>query len=539
MKFSTAGEAELLTRILMMRDRPLDFAASMIPWGKPGTAFANIPSLAPWQVDELQALQDHLLKHREAKEADLHLLGQLYKAAWSSGRGLYKSALLAILTLWHLSTHIGGQAVVAANSENQLRARIFPEFALWFGGAVNAHWWNVEGLKITPAEWLVNAVRLSPEEGGLGLDPQFWGAFGQMWSSENPSGFAGGRSKYGTLVVFDEASGIPEGVWTVTEGFFAPAMDYKLWFAASQMRSNEGAFHAAFYNPDLGYHAEKNPTGWRTRTMSAEIMPVQAEWARQFIAVHGRDSDKVRTEVLGLPPQTRADQFIPREAVLAAMGNVFVQDYGEPLIFGVDPAPRGRTAIRARQGRNARDCLGKDTAIVVHAYDNVQLAEYILFLDHKYKPAAWCIDAGLGTGVIDILKRRHLHGRMIVVRGGDMPPKHDGQEFGAMTAYLWGKLRDWLPMGMIPRDDFAMGKGTEPGPLGNQLTDRGWKWSGREDGKKILEQKADMANRGVNSPDDADALSLTFAVNPPRSDRARTSRGPVIVDGVSANPFNL
>jgi hypothetical protein len=66
------------------------------------------------------------------------------------------------------------------------------------------------------------------------------------------------------------------------------------------------------------------------------------------------------------------------------------------------------------------------------------------------------------------------------------------------------------------------------------LTDRGWKYSGREDGKKILETKDDLKARGVESPDDADALACTFEVNPPRKDRSARERSPV-AEGVGSS----
>jgi hypothetical protein len=81
---------------------------------------------------------------------------------------------------------------------------------------------------------------------------------------------------------------------------------------------------------------------------------------------------------------------------------------------------------------------------------------------------------------------------------------------------------------MIESDDGS--KGT----LSQQLTDRGWRWSQREDGKKILETKEDLQKRGVKSPDDADALACTFEVNPPRHDRVRGGQSRV-VDGVSSS----
>ena len=525
MKGTIAQESALIERILTFRDLPLDFARYVYPWGEAGTAFAGHPGPRRWQVEELGRLQDHLCDARKAAEAGLEY-PIVYKAAFSSGRGPGKSALFGIVAHWHASCHFGAPTIVAANSESQLRTRTFPEYARWFGGAINAHWWNIEGLRISPLPWIADAVARRKEEGGLGIDPKYWYVQGSMWTEENPSAFAGAHNSYGMIVQFDEADGIPLPIWVNTEGFFTDPTPYRVWMAASQMRTNKGAFYDLFYDEKMG-------KGWHTRQMNVEGMEgVDQAWVAQMIERYGADSDQVRVEVRGMPPRTSEDQFIPADYVRAAMDNVLVADYGEPLVAGVDPAPRGRTAIRFRQGRNARDCVGPATATVLEGYDNLQIAEKILELDHKFRPAAWCIDFGMGTGVIDVLKRRHLNGRLVEIKFGDTAIDKKG-EFGSRGAELWGKLRDWLPGGMIPRDD-----GTK-GTLSHQMLNRGWKWSGREDGKKIMEGKEDLKSRGLKSPDDVDALAATFAVNPPRSDRARTSRGPVIVDGVSANPFNL
>lgn len=525
---SLEQESAIIERYITFRDLPLDCVRFSFPWGEAGTPLATISEPAVWEVEELGRLQDHLCARRRFLDDDLRPPHLPYRAGWSSGRGLYKTSLLAKIAHWHVSSHFGGQVILAANSESQLRARIFPEFAMWFGAAVNAHWWNVEGAKITPQAWLIDPMKRLPESGGLGLDPQFWGVIGALWSEENPSGFAGGRSRYGTLVAFDEASGIVDDIWDVTDGFFAPDMDYKLWFAASQMRSSKGRFHDIFYVPQ---HAK----GWHTRTLSAEIMPAQAAWAKEFIARWGYDHDKTRVEVRGLPPRTDENQFISRESVTLAQTNELVRDDLEPLIFGVDPAPRGRTAIRARRGRNARDAVGR-AGWVLEGYDNEQIARFVMDLENKYHPDAWVIDFGMGTGVIDALKHRaqHIYRKLTQVKFGDMPPKHEmaAAEFGSMGAYLWGLARDWLPGAMIEK-----GGGDEKHSLANQLLNRGWKWSGREDGKKVLESKEDLKSRGVESPDDADALALTLAIRPPRRDRGGGVRMAKRVEGVEESPY--
>jgi hypothetical protein len=503
-------EQEILTDILSFADTPRDFVYYAYPWGREGTPFEHFTGPRPWQDEELSLLQEHVQRNMFARENDLPQL--IYRYAASSGRGPGKSALLGMIAHWHMSTHIGAPTIVAANTETQMRTKTFPEFAVWFGSAINSHWFVQEALKITPAQWLVDLVKLTPEEGGLGIDPKYWYVAGQMWSAEHPDAFAGAHNPYGMFVAFDEASGIPAPVWDVTEGFFTEVNPFRFWMAASQMRARKGRFFELFNDPKMG-------KGWRTRTLSTRDMPgVDQQKIKEDIERYGSDSDYVRVEIDGLPPQTSEDQFIPFDAVNAARLNKLYPDYGEALILGVDPAPRGKTAWRFRQGRNARDCCGPATKGAWFGMDNVQIAEKVLELDAKFKPQYLCIDFGMGTGVIDILKRKRTNGRVIEVKFGGAPQDKTG-EYATHAAELWGRLKNWLPGGMVEADDQSKGS------LTDQLTNRGWKWSGREENKKILETKEELQARGVKSPDDADALACTFEIeNPPRIDRVREPR---------------
>ena len=66
-------------------------------------------------------------------------------------------------------------------------------------------------------------------------------------------------------------------------------------------------------------------------------------------------------------------------------------------------------------------------------------------------------------------------------------------------AYMWGKLKDWLLSGAIPDDERLEADLTGPGFHLNKQD------------RLVLESKESMAKRGLASPDDGDALSLTFA----------------------------
>lgn len=519
---SVAAESEILTQCLALRDDPLGFAYYAYPWGRANTPFANFKGPRPWQCEELDRIGQHVRAQGFAIENELP--AEVWRSAYSSGRGPGKSALFGMLAHWQASTHIGATTIVTANTEGQLRSRTFPEFAVWFGAAINSHWFTLETMRIVPAAWLLELVRKLPEEGGLGIDPKYWFVQGQTWSEDNPNAFAGVHNPYGLALLFDEAAGIPAKIWDVAEGFWTETNPYRFWLAASQMRNRAGRLYEVFNDKVMG-------EGWRALTLSTRGMAgVDQAVVEDQIKRYGEDSDFVRVEILGLPPRTSEDQFIPWDAVKAAQRNDIFRDYGEPLILGVDPAPRGKTSWRFRQGRNARDCCGVATHGSWLGKDNVQIAQAILDLDQKYRPDAICIDFGMGTGVIDILKRKQTCGRVHEVKFGDAPHGGKDNEWGTHAIELWAKIRDWLPGGMIEHDD------GEKGTLSQQLTDRGWRWSGREEGKKILEKKEDLQKRGVHSPDDGDALACTFEVNPPRREDVK-GRAVQIADGVGKSVF--
>jgi hypothetical protein len=65
---------------------------------------------------------------------------------------------------------------------------------------------------------------------------------------------------------------------------------------------------------------------------------------------------------------------------------------------------------------------------------------------------------------------------------------------------MWGRLKDWLTRGAIPKDI----------PLEIDLTGPGYKHDKAD--RLLLESKEDMKKRGLASTDDGDALALTFAL---------------------------
>ena len=478
------------------------FVMYVYPWGKKGTPLEHYTGPKKWQVDDLidisQWIKDN--KARIAKGEN----PLVYRGADVSGRGPGKSTKLAWLTHWMLSCNIGSTVIVTANTETQLKTRTWAELGKWHTLAINRHWFDRQALSYKPAPWFAEAVQKQ-----LKIDTGYYYAQAQLWSEENPDGFAGVHNPLGLMVEFDEASGVPSPIWTVTEGFFTEPSLHRYWFAASNGRRNTGAFFECFH---------KNRAQWNRRNQidARTVEGADLNVLNGIIAQYGEDSDEARIEVLGQFPKFGDNQLIGRDVIEAAQQRPLPdpRDTFAPLIMGVDVGRGGDpSVIRWRQGRDARSIPPRRNKV----RDNMAVAYWVADWIDKTDPDAVCIDAGAGTGVIDRL--REMKYKVHEIWFGAKSPEPAYADF---RTYMGVQLRDWLPGGCIDAcpilaDDLA---GPEKQYVGASAIMR-------------LESKDDMKARGLGSPNDFDALGLTLAVTVNRKDRptSRVSRAPRIAKG--------
>ena len=102
---------------------------------------------------------------------------------------------------------------------------------------------------------------------------------------------------------------------------------------------------------------------------------------------------------------------------------------------------------------------------------------------------------GVGGGVVDRL--RQLGYPVIEVNNGEVATRKD--RYSNKAAETWSLMKEWLRTGSIPNDE----------ELKAQLTGREYTHDGKM--RIVLEKKDDMRERGLESPDRADALAMTFA----------------------------
>lgn len=197
--------------------------------------------------------------------------------------------------------------------------------------------------------------------------------------------------------------------------------------------------------------------------------------------------------------------FIPAERVLAAMqrGPADVHAIGG-LRVGIDVARFGndKCSIVFRRGRVMlkKVTFGKLEVPQVAARARVEINAF------REEPEQIAVDVlNMGAGVADLLRgwwpnrieprtRREL--KVVVDVNASLRLKN-GQHYN-LRAFMWSEMRDWLETASIPNDS----------DLKTQLTSIQYGFKG---GELLLESKDDAKKRGVKSPDDADALSFTFA----------------------------
>jgi hypothetical protein len=460
----------LLDWLASVKDDPIAFAYGAFPWGEEGTVLEH-SVLDPWQIGILQALKDGLLNVEEA-----------IQLAVASGHGIGKSALVAIIILWAFTTAPDTRGVVTANTETQLKTKTWSELGKWFNLFIGKDHFNLTATAL------------------LSKDPareRTWRIDMVPWSEKNTEAFAGLHNKLKRLIlIMDEASAIPDLIWEVAEGALTDASTQIIWLAFGNPTRNTGRFRECFSGGKFSKY-------WKTRQIDSRTVAITNK--KQFdrwIETYGEDSDFVRVRVRGIFPRHGEMEFISAAAVDAAMTREVTSAITDPLAHGIDVARFGSNeSVEAfRKGRDARTIPWR----FYRGLDTVELAAKIAGSNAEYRTDGIFIDGGgVGGGVVDNVRRLHLHcfdvqfGSKDDVGGGVWGI--DGERYANKRAAMWGALRAWLKVGAIPSDP----------DLKAQLIGPTYTYNNR--GEIQLESKEDMMSRGVDSPDRADALALTFA----------------------------
>lgn len=464
--FNSDQEAiEFAEYIMGFHDDPYEWVLACYPWLVKGTPLQDYDGPDEWQTKVLKGIRDEIRSGSEN-----------IRICVSSGHGIGKTALVAWIIHWFISTHPNPQIVVTANTGTQLTTKTWRELAKWKNMAING--WMFE--------WTATTYRMIGQEAT-------WFATATKWSAHNSEAFAGTHEEH-VLMVFDEASGIDDIIWEVAAGAFTSHGG--IWLAFGNPTRNTGRFYEAAFG--------RQRKRWTTFVIDARTAKMRNdELIQEWIEDWGEDSDYVRVRVRGLPPKQGPLQFISSEVVNQAVERhiptLTIPDRF-PRLMGFDVARQGddQSVLVMRQGRKMLR-FGDDQTHVkrYQVRDITQLCNYVSKqIVENYPDIVFVDGTGLGAGAVDYL-RLLGHDNIIEVHGGESP--------GNKKVYLnrriemWDRMRQWLEGADIPDDP----------QLIIDLTTPEFAFQDKSQLMK-LESKETMKKRGADSPDSGDALALTF-----------------------------
>jgi hypothetical protein len=452
---------------------PLKHAMYAFPWGEPESPLEQASGPRTWQRGVKEVIRDHLANPLTRHEPCM--------IAVASGHGIGKSAEIGMLSKWALDSWPDSRVVITANTEQQLITKTSPEVAKWHKLAITRDWFNIATMKI------------SSKEAG---HQDSWRLDFVTWSANNTEAFAG-LHNVGKLilVMMDEGSNIDDRVWEVTEGALTDENTVIVWVVFGNPTRNTGRFRECF-----GRYRSR----WYTLQIdSREVEGTNKSYLQEIIDTYGEDSDISRVRVKGQFPSASSMQFISSASVEIARQRIVEPLPTDPLIYGLDCARYGddSSVLARRVGRDARSKPWNKWQGV----DAMTLAGEVARMASEEKPDAIFVDAGnIGAAVIDRLRQLEIPNVIEVWFGGagkdvELPGNLRFRVANKRTE-MWVRMRNWLEGGAIPDDQL----------LQDDLTGIEYGY-GRDETTLTLEQKKHAKQRGLASPDNADALACTFA----------------------------
>lgn len=420
----------------------------------------GVENIEPWQQEALRDLANPLKSPHHSIR---------------SGHGVGKSAFLSWCILWFTSTHFPCKVPCTAPTQHQIQDVLWGELALW---------------RRKMRYGLADMFEVTSERMYLKAAPEECYAVARTARKENPDALQGFHSD-NILFVIDEASGVDDAIFQPLEGALSTPG------AMSVMCGNPTRCQGYFY---LSHH--RNRAQFNTRKVSCyDSSRVAQAYIDKMMSQYGEESNVFRVRVLGEFPLEDADVLIPLSIVEPAIGrDVAITDHVRP-VWGLDVARYGEclNALAKRRGNTllepvktwGNSSLMRTVGNVVAEYEDTPPSE---------RPHEIIVDVcGMGAGVLDRLLELNVPVRG--VNAGEAAPRRDAKRLSRMRDWLWWQGREWFMKAncRIPNDEFLIG----------ELVDVHYTLN--SSGKIQVEAKKDMLERGVPSPDRADAFLLTLA----------------------------
>lgn len=415
--------SDLVGWLASVSDDPLAFVMGAFPWGVEGTRLAKFTGPEEWQAKVLSRIRDGLPLNKAIQEAV------------ASGHGVGKSALVSWIILWATTTKPDTRGVVTANTETQLKTKTWAELGKWFHMFLGK-----DEFKLT-----ATALFHDSEE-----HERTWRIDMVPWSERNTEAFAGlhnqGRR---ILVLYDEASAIPDVIWETTEGALTDKDTQIVWVVCGNPTRNVGRFKECFAG---GLFSDY----WRTTQVdSRSISFTDKSQIERWIRAYGEDSDFCRIRIYGMFPRVGEMEFFNANDIEEAMQREAVVNLSDPLALGVDVARYGKNSsvIFPRKGRDARSF----ERWRFQGLSTVQLADKVFEAHLHFHSDGIMVDGGgVGGGVVDNVRHKQLFCYEVQFGAKDDTPHavwgSQGERYANKRSGMYGACRAWLKTASLPND---------------------------------------------------------------------------------------
>jgi hypothetical protein len=444
-------------------------AETLLEWQKRPELFAEAAlGFEPddWQKETLAAIRDHS------------------QIAVASGQGVGKTSIEAVVVLWFLTCFENAKVVCTAPTMQQLNDVLWAEVAKWLNGS------EVDDI----LKWTKTKVYM------IGNEERWFATARTATKPENMQGF----HEENLLFIVDEASGIDEQIMEAILGTLTGANN-KIVMMSNPTKTSGTLFDA--------FHKDKQD--WITRKVSsADSTRTNKKNIARLIRRYGEDSDVVRVRVLGEFPKGEPNAFLKLEDVEAAMNRELPAGYTRqengaielpsfaPVDLGVDVARFGtdETVMATRLGAYLmplKSWQGQDTMKTVG-----QIVKQAKALHDVYQRTVRVKldDTGVGGGVTDRLREVVDEDRLDWLKIYPVNFASKGnRDYEGIISVMYGQFKDeHLDDCVLPNDD----------DLAGQLSIR--RYSITSKGKIQIERKQAMKDRGLQSPDRAEATIMAF-----------------------------
>ena len=404
----------------------------------------------------------------------LRELSRKFGLSIMSGVGTGKGALASLLVLWFLSVFPYPKCVAVSPSARQLRDNLWSELAKWHQKSKIREWfvWQSDKFFLKECDgqqWFISARTANPRNS----------------ADEQAETLAGIHEDF-VLIVGDEATGVPDPVFRPLEATLTRKCNLCL-LTFNPTRGKGFAYDTQF----------KERNQWVTyRWNSEESELVTRESIERLERKYGRESNAFRIRVLGLPPLAGDNEVIPWDYIEDAVDRDLEPFPDDRLVYSLDVGAGGNDSVLLR--RRGPQVI---SPIDARGYNEpTKVVDWVVRECLADTPSVLYGDViGWGWGVVGEIERRVKGIGVDTVSVKVSEKATDQERFGLLRDELWWRMREAFEKGVISIPDDPILKGDLNAPKYDDST-----------GIIIVESKDKMRKRGVDSPNRADALMMTF-----------------------------